>query len=125
MGQPEITRSGNVSVGANTPRVSVQSPTIVAEESFGPVPEDNQPGHHTPDADPDKPFAKFAERFGRRPSPKRRKPAAKSNAAGRRKPKDGASPKTRKELYEEAKRKNIPGRSKMARDDLARALGHE
>jgi hypothetical protein len=35
----------------------------------------------------------------------------------------GAEPKTRQELYEEAKRRNIPGRSKMGRAELARALG--
>jgi hypothetical protein len=32
--------------------------------------------------------------------------------------------KTRAELYEEAKRKGLPGRSRMGRDELARALGH-
>ena len=37
----------------------------------------------------------------------------------------GPSPKTREELYEEAKRRNLPGRSKMGRDELARALGRE
>ena len=36
----------------------------------------------------------------------------------------GSSPKTRAELYEEAKRRNLRGRSKMGRDELARALGH-
>ena len=35
----------------------------------------------------------------------------------------GAKPKTRQELYEEAKRRNLPGRSKMGRAELARALG--
>jgi len=34
------------------------------------------------------------------------------------------SPKTRQELYDEAKRRNLKGRSKMGRDELARALGH-
>ena len=33
------------------------------------------------------------------------------------------TPKTRAELYEEAKRKDLPGRSKMGRAELARALG--
>jgi hypothetical protein len=37
----------------------------------------------------------------------------------------GGDPKTRAELYEMAKRKNLPGRSKMGRDELARALGLE
>jgi hypothetical protein len=37
----------------------------------------------------------------------------------------GTSPKTRAELYEEAKRRHLPGRSKMGRAELARALGHD
>ena len=37
----------------------------------------------------------------------------------------GTSPKTRQELYDEAKRRDLPGRSKMGRDELARALGHK
>ena len=36
---------------------------------------------------------------------------------------EGASGDTRAALYEQAKAKNIPGRSKMSKDDLARALG--
>jgi hypothetical protein len=35
----------------------------------------------------------------------------------------GTSPKTRQELYEMAKRRDIQGRSKMGRAELARALG--
>jgi hypothetical protein len=46
-------------------------------------------------------------------------------AVARRKRTGGSSPKTRQELYEEAKRRNLPGRSKMGRAELARALGHE
>ena len=46
-------------------------------------------------------------------------------AVARRKRTGGTSPKTRQELYEEAKRKDLPGRSKMGRAELARALGHE
>lgn len=46
-------------------------------------------------------------------------------AVARRKRTGGTSPKTRQELYEEAKRRNLPGRSKMGRAELARALGHE
>jgi hypothetical protein len=44
-------------------------------------------------------------------------------AVARRKRTGGSSPKTRAELYEVAKRRNLPGRSKMGRDELARALG--
>ncbi len=59
-------------------------------------------------------------------------PARKRSALGKqgaavaqRKRTGGSSPKTRQELYEEAKRRNLPGRSKMGRAELARALGHE
>jgi hypothetical protein len=34
-------------------------------------------------------------------------------------------PKTRAELYELAKKKDLPGRSKMGRDELARKLGEK
>jgi len=44
-------------------------------------------------------------------------------AVAKRKRSGSSSPKTRAELYEEAKRRNIAGRSKMGRDELARALG--
>ncbi|HWB65908.1 MAG TPA: hypothetical protein VG708_03660 [Mycobacteriales bacterium] len=37
----------------------------------------------------------------------------------------GRSPATRSELYDEARRRNIRGRSKMGRDELARALGRK
>lgn len=37
----------------------------------------------------------------------------------------GTAPKTRAELYEIAKKRNLPGRSKMGRDELARALGEK
>ena len=42
----------------------------------------------------------------------------------RRKRSGASSPKTRQELYAEAKRRNLPGRSKTGRNELARALGH-
>jgi hypothetical protein len=35
----------------------------------------------------------------------------------------GTTPKTRAELYEMAKRRDLPGRSKMGRDELAKKLG--
>jgi hypothetical protein len=44
-------------------------------------------------------------------------------AVARRKRTGAATPKTRQELYEEAKRRGLQGRSKMGRDQLARALG--
>jgi hypothetical protein len=44
-------------------------------------------------------------------------------AVAQRKRTGSASPKTRAELYEIAKKKGLPGRSKMGRDELAHALG--
>jgi hypothetical protein len=50
----------------------------------------------------------------------------KQGAAVAQRKRTGASgPKTRQELYEEAKRRNLHGRSKMGRDELAHALGHD
>ena len=46
-------------------------------------------------------------------------------AVAQRKRTGGASPKTRQELYEIAKRRNLAGRSKMGRAELARALGYK
>jgi hypothetical protein len=44
-------------------------------------------------------------------------------AVAQRKRTGSSEPKTRQELYEEAKKKGLPGRSKMGRDELAKALG--
>jgi hypothetical protein len=44
-------------------------------------------------------------------------------AVAQRKRTGGDTPKTRAELYEIAKRRDLPGRSKMGRDELARHLG--
>jgi hypothetical protein len=59
-------------------------------------------------------------------------PASTRSALGRqgaamagRKRTGGSSPKTRQELYQEAKRRRLPGRSRMGRDELVRALGHD
>lgn len=46
-------------------------------------------------------------------------------AVAQRKRRGGSSPKTRAELYEIAKLKDVPGRSKMGRDELARAVGNQ
>ena len=43
-------------------------------------------------------------------------------AVAQRKRSGSSEPKTRQELYDEAKRRDIPGRSKMGRDELAAAL---
>jgi hypothetical protein len=46
-------------------------------------------------------------------------------AVAQRKRTGGKSPKTRAELYEIAKKRDLPGRSKMGRDELARRLGED
>jgi hypothetical protein len=46
-------------------------------------------------------------------------------AVAQRKRTGSSTPKTRQELYEEAKRRNLKGRSTMGRDELARALGRK
>ncbi len=46
-------------------------------------------------------------------------------AVAQRKREGGSSPKTRAELYELAKKRDLPGRSKMGRDELARTLGEK
>jgi hypothetical protein len=46
-------------------------------------------------------------------------------AVAQRKRTGGSSPKTRQELYEIAKRRDLPSRSKMGRAELARALGYK
>jgi hypothetical protein len=43
-------------------------------------------------------------------------------AVANRKRTGGSEPKTRQELYREAQRRGLPGRSKVGRDELARAL---
>jgi hypothetical protein len=46
-----------------------------------------------------------------------------ASAVAKRKRTGSTHPKTRQELYATAKRRNVPGRSKMGRAELARALG--
>lgn len=46
-----------------------------------------------------------------------------ASAVAKRKRVGESSPKTRAELYEIAKQRDLPGRSKMGRDELARKLG--
>jgi len=56
--------------------------------------------------------------------PKARTALSKQGAAVAARKRTGASsPKTRAELYAVARRRGIEGRSKMSRDELARALG--
>jgi hypothetical protein len=46
-------------------------------------------------------------------------------AVAARKRTGGSGPKTRAELYEIAKKRDLAGRSKMGRDELARHLGYK
>jgi hypothetical protein len=46
-------------------------------------------------------------------------------AVAQRKRADGDSPKTRAELYDIANQRDLPGRSKMGRDELATRLGYK
>lgn len=57
--------------------------------------------------------------------PKKTKTALGKQAAAvaQRKRTGASSPKTRAELYEMAKERDLAGRSKMGRDELARKLG--
>lgn len=46
-------------------------------------------------------------------------------AVAQRKRAGGSTPKTKAELYEMARKRDLPGRSKMGRDELARKLGEK
>jgi hypothetical protein len=57
---------------------------------------------------------------------KTRTALGKQGAAVAQRKRTGAkSPMTRQELYELAKKRDLPGRSKMGRDELAKALGRK
>ncbi len=58
------------------------------------------------------------------PKATRRALGQQGAAVAQRKRTGASEPKTRAELYEEAKRRNLPGRSKMGRAELLRALHH-
>ena len=57
------------------------------------------------------------------PKPTRSALGKHGAAVARRKRRGGSTPKTRAELYEEARQRDIAGRSKMGRAELLRALG--
>ena len=69
--------------------------------------------------------AKRSKSIARMPAKTRTALGKQGAAVARRKRTGATSPKTRAELYEEAKKRNLPGRSKMGRAELARALGHK
>jgi hypothetical protein len=57
------------------------------------------------------------------PGKTRTAPGKQGAAVAQRRRTGAASPKTRAELYEIAKKRDLPGRSRMGRDELAKALG--
>ena len=59
------------------------------------------------------------------PKPTRTALGKQGAVVAQRKRTGGDSPKTRAELYEIAKQRDLPGRSKMGRDELARKLGYQ
>jgi hypothetical protein len=67
--------------------------------------------------------AKKKRTISRLPKSTRSALGKQAAAVARRRRTGGSEPKTRAELYEIAKRRNLPGRSSMGRDQLARALG--
>jgi hypothetical protein len=68
--------------------------------------------------------AKQKRSIARMPAKTRTALGRQGAAVAQRKRSGGSSPKTRQELYEEAKRRDLRGRSKMGRAELARALGY-
>jgi hypothetical protein len=68
--------------------------------------------------------AKSKKTISQMPSSTRTALGKQGAAVAQRKRTGASSPKTRAELYEIAKKRDLPGRSKMGRDELARAL-HE
>jgi hypothetical protein len=66
--------------------------------------------------------AKKKRSLAHMPKAKRTALGEQGAAVAQRKRTGSSSPKTRSELYEEARRRDIPGRSKMGREELQRAL---
>jgi hypothetical protein len=69
--------------------------------------------------------SKNRENLRKTKSKERRGATGQARAEGKRKARSsarGASTTTRAELYEQAKRRDIPGRSRMSKAELARAL---
>ena len=57
------------------------------------------------------------------PKEKKTAPGKQGAAVAQRKRDGAAAPKTKAELYEMARQRDLPGRSKMGRDELAKKLG--
>jgi hypothetical protein len=67
--------------------------------------------------------AKAKKSISKLPSKTRTALGRQGAAVAARKRTGASTPKTRRELYEMAKKRNLPGRSKVGRAELARALG--
>jgi len=69
--------------------------------------------------------ARSKKTISRMPAKTRTALGKQGAAVAQRKRTGAAAPKTRAELYEMAKKRDLPGRSKMGRDELARKLGEK
>ena len=69
--------------------------------------------------------AKSKKTLSKLPAKTKRALGQQGAAAAARTRTGAATPKTRQELYELARKRNLPGRSKMGRAELARALGEK
>ena len=69
--------------------------------------------------------AKRKNKIAHMPKKTRTALSKQASAVARRKRTGGSTPKIRQELSEIARRRNLAGRSKMGRDELARALGEK
>jgi hypothetical protein len=69
--------------------------------------------------------AKSKQTISRMPAKTRTALGKQGAAVAQRKRAGGTTPKTRAELYEIAKKRDLPGRSKMGRDELAKKLGEK
>ena len=69
--------------------------------------------------------AKSKKTISRMPAKTRTALGKQGAAVAQRKRTGGTTPKTRAELYEIAKKRDLPGRSKMGRDELAKKLGEK
>jgi hypothetical protein len=115
--QPELARSGKTDLDPDRIGTELESRKPVRSGGeTGPVPPENQPGHH-PDQDQDKPdLDAFVAKLQGEDRPE---------ATGRpQRPERGvdAETSTKEELYRRARELGVKGRSKMDKAELADAI---
>ena len=115
--QPELARSGKTDLDPDRIGTELESrKPLRSGGETGPVPPENQPGHH-PDQDQDKPdLDAFVAKLQGDDRP---------DATGRpRRPERGvdAEASTKEELYRRARELGVKGRSKMDKAELADAI---